>query len=77
MTEESYFEILAEQAENNLELTHFEFQSYFYFTWEFETQWKDYQTNKFFDVMTKANHITAAFVFVQTRFEKGMSMHIK
>lgn len=70
MTEESYFEILVEQAENNLELTPFEFQSSFYLTWEFETWWKDYQTNKFVDVMAKANHLTAAFIFVQTKFKK-------
>lgn len=42
MPDETYFVLLAEQAENKLEITLFNFQRSFYYTNEFDTWLKDY-----------------------------------
>lgn len=44
---------------------------------EFDTWWKDYQTKIFVNVMTKTHHQTEAFISLQTKFKKGICMHIK
>lgn len=77
MSEDTYYELLIKQAEESLEIIPFKFQKLFYCTREFDTWWKDYQTEKFVDVMTKTHHLTKAFISLQTGFKKGTTTHIK
>lgn len=49
----------------------------FYDTQAFDTWWKDYQTEIFFDVLTKRHNLTGAFTSLQTKLIKGTYIHIK
>lgn len=44
---------------------------------EFDEWWKDYYSNRFFDVAAFTTQLTNAFSFVQDRTKKGIQRHIK
>ncbi|KAI5442394.1 hypothetical protein KIW84_011460 [Lathyrus oleraceus] len=70
-------ELSKKLADDSLDIRPVIFRPSFLCTPEFDEWWKDYYSNKFFDVAAFATHLTNAFAFVQDRTKKGIQRHIK
>ncbi|KAI5395961.1 hypothetical protein KIW84_062236, partial [Lathyrus oleraceus] len=70
-------ELSKKLADASLDIRPVIFRPSFLCTPEFDEWWKDYYSNKFFDVAAFATHLTNAFAFVQDQTKKGIPRHIK
>ncbi|XP_050915657.1 uncharacterized protein LOC127130732 [Lathyrus oleraceus] len=76
-TEDEGKELSKKLADASLDIRPVIFRPSFLCTPEFDEWWKDYYSNKFFDVAAFATHLTNAFAFVQDRTKKAVKIPAK